>query len=81
MSSPRRHLSNPSNLSVIKAKAQPLIDIGIYRLAPDDVSDKMQLHIARHPHEPDNHNNSQVVHDCRLLNEDTVPDPWPIPTM
>jgi len=70
-----RHLANPINKAIIKAKCWPLVELGLYdRKAPPTCIDRAQLTIVRKPPtgSPDLRNDPaycRIAHDYRYLND------------
>lgn len=80
--SSRRHLYNPINERIIKAKCWPLVELGIYKRAPPECIDRAQLTIvkdkcgglASQRNEPAF---CRVAHDYRDYNGKIYLDPEP----
>ena len=77
----RPYLYTPFNDSVLHAKCDPLIQMGIFLPAPGDCKDRTQLTIVRTaPTAKDRHDPRycRIVHDFRVLNDKIQADPEPV---
>lgn len=81
----RKHLYQPRNQEILHLKMDPLIELGIYELAPPNTTNKMQLVITRkkasNEADADDPKLARVAHDCRKANASLHLDPYPLPTI
>ena len=77
----RPYLYTPFNDSVLHAKCDPLIHLGIFFPAPPECQDRTQLTIVRTaPTAKDRHDPRycRIAHDFRVLNDKIQADPEPV---
>ena len=77
----RPHLYTPFNEAVLHAKCDPLIQLGIFTLAPPDCKDRTQLTIVRTAKVATDRNDPKfcrIAHDFRVLNDKIQLDPEPV---
>ena len=75
------HLYTPFNDSILHAKCDPFIQMGIFTHASPDCKDRTQLTIVRTAKDPKDKNNPQycrIAYDFRLLNDRIQLDPEPV---